>query len=791
MHNSQITSGCRVKAKMLIGLLLLCSSFCVAQNNIRSTINLKNYLAQQDPVWDTLNAYFYDGPMTGNGLLGSVLHRMDKNRFDGNTNKFLFEINRADLTDSCSRRPEGYYWSRMQVGRFEFKPAGNVLKTTWRINLWDAEITGKIITDKGTVSIRHYTHALMPVLITQIETSGNENATDFHFVPDMSGCLLALGALDFQEKGKYDVNPPAILQNVTGILLHKQILKHSGRYFVVGSTSKTEANKTTYYSTIEYSNPVKAAPFTAVDILLKCLDEKKENLQASHRQWWHNFYQKSFVDVPDARINNYYWIQKYTTGCSMRSNLQMMDLMGPWYVHTVWQGIWWNLNTQLMYGHLLSSNNLDAAVPLGKILDEHQGALVQNVTKKYRYNSAGVGRGTSFDMLSEVNPDDTVAPYYNRETGNLTWAMHNYYQYYRYSMDDGLLRNKIFPLLKRSINLYIHLAFKTTDGKYHLPVTMSPEYKAAADCNYDLSLFRWGLQTLIASSKQLKLKDTQLNQWKDILANLVDYPVNETGFMIGREVALETAHRHFSHLLMIYPLGIFTASAKANESLIRKSISHWANLSGHDRSAWSYSWAAGAYAYLQDGNEAYKNLQSYFKYSKRKNYYDLPGIGDNTMYREVGMCAETPFSFVKSLNEMLLQSHNGVIKIFPAIPGVWQEVSFIKLRTEGAFLISASRKNGQTNFFAVESLVGGQCVIQTDIAVDSLLASPAIKINKLSDFSFSVNINKAQAVLFYKKDVINFSIKKSLAKNGVQNYWGTKINTNANTNTNANGRISN
>ena len=419
----------------------------------------------------------------------------------------------------------------------------------------------------------------------------------------------------------------------------------------------------------------------AIVFTIKNIDEKISNLCFPPPI-------KSFVEVPDARINNYYWIQQYTTCSSMRSNLQIMDLMGAWYSHTLWQGIWRNLSTQFMYGHLLSSNNLEAALPRGEALDEHEAAMIQNVPEKYRYNSAGLGRASSFNLLSEVNPDDSVAPCYNRETGNLTWAMHNYYLYYRYSMDDSLLLYKIYPLL---------------------------------------------------------------NTWKDILANLIDYPVNETGFMIGKDVALETAHRHFSSMMMIYPFGIFSAFSKANETLIRKSINYWTTLSGNDRSVWSYSWAAGAYAYLQDGKEAYKNLQSFFKYSKRKNYYDLPGIGDNTMHREVGMCAETPFSFVKSLNEMLLQSHNGVVKIFPAMPAAWQEALFVNQRTEVAFLIAALRKNGQTNFFSAESLIGGQCFIKSDIAVGSLQSTSNNRISKTSAFVFSLNRTKGEKVSFYRK----------------------------------------
>ena len=44
---------------------------------------------------------------------------------------------------------------------------------------------------------------------------------------------------------------------------------------------------------------------------------------------------------------------------------------------------------------------------------------------------------------------------------------------------------------------------------------------------------------------------------------------------------------------------------------------------------------------------------------------------------------------------MLLQSHTGVIRVFPAIPAAWQDVAFDKLRAMGAFLVSAEKVAGQ------------------------------------------------------------------------------------------------
>ena len=44
---------------------------------------------------------------------------------------------------------------------------------------------------------------------------------------------------------------------------------------------------------------------------------------------------------------------------------------------------------------------------------------------------------------------------------------------------------------------------------------------------------------------------------------------------------------------------------------------------------------------------------------------------------------------------MLLQSHTGIVQLFPAIPEGWKNVEFNNLRTEGAFLVSSKKENGR------------------------------------------------------------------------------------------------
>src|SRR5690606_8010374 len=200
------------------------------------------------------------------------------------------------------------------------------------------------------------------------------------------------------------------------------------------------------------------------------------------------------------------------------------------------------LNIQLTYSPTFASNHLDIAHSLIAMIDRNFGNLIQNVPEPYRYNSAAIGRSSSPDMISPVyvqkGLDNEAWDDGRKELGNLTWMLHSYYQYYRYTMDTAVY-DRLFPLLKRAINYYIHLLEKDNNGKYHISVrTYSPEYPQgyAYDTNYDLSILKWGLKTLIALDGEREGNDKFRGQWSDILDNLRPYPQDSTGFMIAKDL---------------------------------------------------------------------------------------------------------------------------------------------------------------------------------------------------------------------------------------------------------------
>ena len=59
-------------------------------------------------------------------------------------------------------------------------------------------------------------------------------------------------------------------------------------------------------------------------------------------------------------------------------------------------------------------------------------------------------------------------------------------------------------------------------------------------------------------------------------------------------------------------------------------------------------------------------------------------------------CQDGNMAAVAAVNEMLLQSWGGRIRVFPACPNHWREVRLDRLRCEGGVEVSAVRSEGIT-----------------------------------------------------------------------------------------------
>ena len=83
------------------------------------------------------------------------------------------------------------------------------------------------------------------------------------------------------------------------------------------------------------------------------------------------------MTIPDKKLEGFYWQQMYKLGCASRANGPIMDTSGPWFEPSPWPYITWDLNVQLCYWALNTSNHLDIAASLPNALKRYQPAFNQ------------------------------------------------------------------------------------------------------------------------------------------------------------------------------------------------------------------------------------------------------------------------------------------------------------------------------------------------------------------------------------------------------------------------------
>ncbi|WP_141692473.1 glycosyl hydrolase family 95 catalytic domain-containing protein [Paenibacillus pectinilyticus] len=648
-------------------------------------------LSHCDLIWNQLPKSWGEGALTGNGLLGA-------NIYSRSGRGISWHIGRTDVYQKVEDRgTNGKY--RLPIGRLDLKTKGKIKDCSMRLNLYDAEVTCKLTTECGEIEWRTFTHAEQMVQVIEWRASEEEQELQWEWVPDeaINPRILFHST---PEGGYYPCPEPVINphiqyeQNQRGIDVWFQALAEGGGY-ATGIRNVSDIGAGTIYVSVGLSDSKDTAILETVDAIHASEKQGMQLLLESHQDWWHRYYPASYLKVPDQRINAFYWMQMYVLASATRADRPALDLMGPWFEVTPWPAIWWNLNIQLSYSPIYTANRLELGESLCRLLDHAQEALINNVPASYRYDAAAIGRVSSFDCVSPVTD----------EHGNLLWTVFYYWEQYRYSMDDEMLREHVYPLLRRSVQYYIHLLTEGEDGRYHLPVSVSPEYAIpAANTNYDLSLLRWGCETLLASCKRLDIQDEGIERWRDVLNRLVDYPVDETGYMIGTDVPLLESHRHYSHLMMIYPLSLVHYEQEENRALIEHSLEHWLSLP-ELFAGFSWTGAASLYAAIGKGNRSLHYLRQLLDRE----------LQFNTLYKEKGPCLETPLSGAASLQEMLLQSWGDTIRVFPAVPDEWPDIVFHQMRAEGAFLVSAVREQGATRFIRIRSLAGEPCNLLTDM----------------------------------------------------------------------------
>jgi alpha-L-fucosidase 2 len=741
----------------LILFIFLCFAG-VVKSQVKSQIDWPKFMEQHDLIFEELPLQWNEGAFTGNGQVGMMIYATLKD------NRIDFHLGRQDVTDhrgapdqKTSMGTKGasvmFDFPRLDIGRMALRPAGKILSGIIHQDLWNAEIRGKIITDLGEITF----HAFTPrdLMLNVMEVSSTENkdgikaAYQWDFLPGNPASPRAQVFPDIPESKAYITNPKPVISKSNDVSVCVQSLLAGGDYATAWSEKKTsKENKSTLFVSI--ANEVPAGNVSAGIATKAILDAsalKPVALVKPHRDWWHRYYQQSFLSIPDGRMESFYWIQIYKMAVCSRTDGPAVDLFGPMFRVSQWPGLWWNLNVQLTYWPYYESNHLDLAGNLVSLIDSKFDPMLDNF------------RGPKL--------------------GDFAWAMHNYWLHYRYLGDWKSIQDKWVPKAIRIAEAFEKLQQRNSSGKIELLPMGSPEYKGFVtypNTNYNLAILRWLLNALIESNKKAGSNPTGLTKWKQTLADLIPYPVDANGLMIASNQPVDMSHRHYSHLLGLYPLFQLNPDSPADRKLVDKSVVHWHQIeNGKALAGYSYTGAASLYAALGRGNDANQILIHFL----------LGDIGisqllSNTMYVESGgrnPVLETPLSAAASIMELLLQSWGGKIRVFPAVPEDWKEASFDKLRAQGGFLVSASRSRGKTDWISVKSLSGEPCVVKVPDWIKAVQKGKGRKISvyKIAEGEFRIDLKTSEEILLISsKNEINAEVLPVVRLKDEKNIFGVK-----------------
>lgn len=568
---------------------------------------------------------------------------------------------------------------------------------------------------------------------------------------------------------------------------------------------------------------------------IKILDSKEketiEKAKVAHDAWWQSFWERSFVSIPNDYIENIYYYRRYLTASASRANFPIVFNGGLWtWNHDLRQWVtphhW---NTQQQYWGVAVQNDCDLMLP-------YINTYFRTMPLAEAYAKE---RGVENALLwSEAHDFFGNMPYKYRDDmiNHFTAASQIagiFWEYYQFTGDKKFLEEKCYPFIKKAAQFYVgYLKWDDKKQEYYSFPTMPYEHSQnqLKNSSSDRYMIEALLDWCVESANMLKVDKSKVKEWKNILNHLWSPPVldiPDRGKVFGTAFTKEgnpypslenygVGSYHFdAHTTQVFPANILGLDDKDTEYFkiaenvsIRQPASKNAITPGSIVSA---RLGLGEFALEKMTNSIrrmqhfpqglFYNIDHWYQLSK---YADSISTAEVTTQRDYLYDKRTHYSketagssglpaapFVQpgmealsivstTVSEMLIQSHEGKIRVFPAIPENW-EGAFI-LRSRGAFIVSSEiNKSKEVSFVGIESLKGNQFKLQNpwnspSLEILNLKTSENEKYKLSKDGVISFETNKNGKYIITKKG-IPFSKEKTFTgkQNNGPKYFGEAI----------------
>ncbi|MCC8147070.1 MAG: hypothetical protein LIO93_11700 [Bacteroidales bacterium] len=696
--------------------------------------------SEYDLAFHDLSLTWDEGIPLGNSILGSLIWEKD--------NSLRMSLDRIDLwdlrpTDSLSGPNFRYDWVYRQVLKKDYYPVQKKLDHPYDQLPAPAKIpgaglefslshTGKPdsvrlylnnalceVFWKNGMKMQSFVHSNEPVGWFRIQNAEES------FIPELIPPLYAddednpgeASPVTGQDLRRLGYTQGKVIQEDNKISYHQ---KGWGDFYydVVVKWEKKNNEITGVWSITSSLSEDKAE-----EMIDKALERGINTDYQTHMTFWNNFWDKSSVQIPDPVLARQYANEIYKLGSTAREYSYPISLQAVWTADNgklpPWKGDYHHdLNTQLSYWPCYTGNYLTEGLGyLNTLWDQKETNKEYTKTyfEKEGLNVPGVATLTGEPMGGWIQ--------YSLSPTVSAWLAQHFYLHYKYSADKDFLKEKAYPYIKDVAVFLEEITYLNENGQRQLPISSSPEiFDNSVNAwfqtltNYDLSLIRFIFKAAAELASDLTLTE-EASHWNTLMAQMPAFDTDEQHCLtFAQGVPYSSSHRHFSHAMAIHPLGLIDWShGEKDQKIIQSTINRLDSVGPDYWVGYSYSWLGNMKARARDGKGAAEALRTFAECFCLRNTFHANGDQSKTgksLFTYRPFTLEGNFAFASGIQEMLIQSHTGVIHLFPAIPLDWEDVSFKNMRTYGAFLISAKKRNGEVKSVGIESEKGGMVQIK-------------------------------------------------------------------------------
>ncbi|MGZ9584442.1 glycosyl hydrolase family 95 catalytic domain-containing protein [Paenibacillus marinisediminis] len=589
---------------------------------------------------------------------------------------------------------------------------------------------------------------------------GDRNVKVFSYMHAMNGLGYIRIVGDSDAAGRLDITPPnyageqkdddgnpvfhssltrlgypaATMHSDGHVRWFHQRTVHELEYAIVVAECNATAGERTIVFTIAANHDGDDWLERAKRKVVSALEAGYDTAFEEHAAWWARYWSKSSITLPDAEAENMWVLNNYLFGSCSRKGAPPMPLQGVWTADEgelpPWKGDYHHdLNTQLSYWHYSKANHLEEGESFIDFLWNLRPEA-KRFAERF-YDAPGINLPSVMTIAGGAMGG---WPMYSLSITNQIWLCQAFDHYWLSTGDPEFLRDKAYVYFKETAECVQHWLKPGEDGKLKLPLSSSPEFhdnslKAWLDpiSDFDLSLLMYLFRRLHNMAKRLGYI-AEAEQWANVIEKLPDLAVSKDGvLMVNPKEALSASHRHFSHMMAIYPLKLFDRKgSKRDREIADKTISNVEELGKGQWVGYSFAWAAAMYAWQGNGEAALYHLQQMWRYTCSPNGFHLNGD-----YKHAGVCAshyrpftlEGNFAAICALQDMLLQVDDGTICVFPAIPAAWADrtVEFRDFRGEMGVLVSARVSEHKLEYIKLRAERDGSFRVQNDFGSEELL----------------------------------------------------------------------